>query len=174
MYSKCRILWFTGLSGSGKSTLANRLSDYLIENNYKVKILDGDQLRSKIHKDLDFSENAIIQNNKRIIELCLKNIELFDYILVSVITPFKISRELSRKILKSNYVEIFVKASLDSVIRRDTKGYYKKALEGELSDFIGISENVPYQIPDNPEISVDTDNESEEQSFSKILRYLSI
>jgi adenylyl-sulfate kinase len=169
---KSKILWFTGLSGSGKSTLVNRLYDYLIEKNYTVKILDGDQLRSKKHQDLDFSEKAIIQNNKRVIGLCLKDIEFFDYILVSVITPFRHSRELSRKLLKRYYVEIFVKASLDSVIKRDTKGYYKKALDGEISNFIGISDNVPYQIPDSPEITVDTNIESEEYSFCKILRYL--
>lgn len=167
-----KVLWFTGLSGSGKSTLADKLVSYLKNKGQKASIFDGDTIREELHKTLDFSPEGIKENNRLIVKLCKKHQAEYDYILVSVIAPFTESRKNARKILGDDYVEIYVKASLDSVIKRDVKGLYKKALVGQIDNFIGVSINVSYQEPENPDILVDTDVESEEESFEIILKQL--
>ena len=164
------ILWFTGLSGSGKSTLANELYNYIIDK--KCKIIDGDIIRSNPDHKVDFSYNGIINNHRYIREICLSEIKLNDYLLVTVIAPFKELREKTRIFFGKNYIEIFVKSSLDNVIKRDVKGLYKKALNNKLQNMIGLDPNVPYEIPTNPDIIIDTDNFMIDESFSLLINEL--
>ena len=98
---------------------------------------------------------------------------LYSYIIVSVIAPFEETRAYARKKLGNNYIEIFVSASLDKLVKRDTKGLYKKALKGKLQNLIGVDSNTPYEIPVDPNLIIDTDNESEKKSFDKILKFIS-
>jgi|TARA_Y100000294_G_scaffold158168_1_gene160269 adenylyl-sulfate kinase len=163
------VIWFTGLSGSGKSTLSKMLANFLNDRGEAVLLLDGDKIRSTMHKGLDFSSENIKINSHAIINLCKEKESLHDYIVVSVIAPFEETRKYARKILGKNYIEIFVKASLKELIRRDTKGLYKKALNGELVNLIGIDPGNPYQIPKNPDLTIDTDIQTENQSFNRIL-----
>ena len=107
-----------------------------------------------------------------IIKLCKEKIPFHDYIIVSVIAPFKETREYARKIIGDNYIEIFVKASIKNLVKRDTKGLYKKAINGELENLIGFDPNRPYQVPVNPNLIIDTDVESEDQSFNKLLNFI--
>jgi adenylylsulfate kinase len=169
MNNKTVYFWFTGLSGSGKSTLAEKVFDYFIKKNKKVKLLDGDEMRNGIHSDLDFSKEGILKNNKRVIQLCHNYNGVFDIVLVSVITPFQASRISNRKELGEQLVEIYVKTSIETVCKRDIKGLYKKALKGEINNFIGIDPSVPFEEPVNPDIIVDTEIETDIESFKKII-----
>ena len=149
------------------------LERFLTDEGKDVLLLDGDKIRSTIHNDFDFSLEKIKKNSRAIIKLCKDKISLHDYIIVSVIAPFEETREYARKILGDKYIEIFVKTSLKELVRRDTKGLYKKALYGELENLIGVDPNTPYQIPKNPDLTIDTDNENKDQSFRKILTLIS-
>ena len=124
---------------------------------------------SLCHNDFDFSPENITKNSRAIIDLCKEKTSLHDYIIVSVIAPFKETREYARKLLGDNYIEIFVKASLEELVRRDTKGLYKKALNGDLENLIGVDPDTPYQIPENSGLTIDTDQQNEVQSYKKIL-----
>lgn len=172
LLNKSRVIWFTGLSGAGKTTLAKKLFNYLSLKEKKVIILDGDTIRSETHKDLDFSPDGIKKNNELITELCIGHLREFDYVIVSVIAPFAESRKEARGVLGEAYTEVFVKASLETLIERDTKKLYKKALKGDIQNFIGIDPNVPYQIPENSDIIIETENENEEKSFENLLEKL--
>ena len=167
---KNRVLWFTGLSGSGKSTLANKLFDHLTLGGNKAVILDGDAIRSKEHNNLDFSPEGIVENNKLIIDLCIKYLQEYNFVLVSVIAPFCKVRKLARKLIGNAYTEIYVKSSLETVIKRDTKGLYSKALKNEIKNFIGIDPNVPFQEPDDSDIIINTESQNETQSFNTLLK----
>jgi len=133
-----------------------------------VLLVDGDTIRSTVHNDFDFSPESIKKNSHRIIDLCKEKIAFYDYIIVSVIAPFEETREYARRILGDNYKEIYVKASLNELVRRDTKGLYKKALIGKLKNLIGFDPKTPYETPENPNLTIDTDIETEDQSFNKI------
>ena len=133
-----KIFWFTGLSGAGKTTIAKKAKDALEQEGKKVLLIDGDEMRASYPKPLGFSREDIIQNNRFIADLCKKRSSEVDYILVSVITPFRQMRCELKEIFAEQYVEIYVKASLEEVIRRDVKGLYKKALAGQISNFIGV------------------------------------
>ena len=163
------VIWLTGLSGSGKSTIANKIYQILIQQEYKIKLIDGDEFRGK---NTDFTKSGIIINNRNIITICEESLHTNDFIIVSVIAPFKNSRNEARVRLGGKYIEVYVEASLKTVINRDTKGHYKKALGGKIDHFIGIDPMIPYEKPINPEIIINTDNESEERSIKKLLDYL--
>lgn len=166
------VLWLTGLSGSGKSTLAKGLAKLLKEKKFAVEIIDGDQFRKKVHVNLGFTPKEIKLNNKNIINYCLENFGKRNFLLVPVIAPFSSTRNLARKKLGKNYVEIFCKATLEACIKRDTKGLYKKALNGKIENFIGIHKNVPYQIPKHPDLVVNTVLLNKQQSLKKALEFL--
>jgi pyruvate kinase len=172
MTNKASIIWFTGMSGAGKSTIANKLFEYLIRNKKKVKLIDGDVLRNSIHQNLDFTPESIKKNNILTTELCLSLQNDYDYILVAVITPYRISRQRTRNRLQDRYTEIYVKTSLNELCKRDVKGLYQKALNGKISNFIGISPETPFEEPENPDIILDTTIESEDESFSKITDHI--
>lgn len=167
-----KIIWFTGLSGSGKTTLARELYAALEQARFRVKIIDGDVIRKESHQHLGFTSEDIKENNRLVSELCLKMINDFDYLLVTLISPFKESRRYARQLLKEYYVEVYVKAPLEVVIERDVKGYYQKALAGEINNFVGIDKNILYEIPENPEIEVDTTQLNPAQSIQKIIDFL--
>ncbi len=168
-----RVLWFTGLSGSGKTTIANRLVETLEEIGQKVMLIDGDKIRSTKHKNLTFTPEDIRENNNLILGQCIEKLGQYDFILVSIISPFRESRENARRSLNNHFVEIFVKTDLQECIRRDVKGLYKKALSGEIENFIGISSRTPYEEPVDSEISIDTKEENVVESVNKIMNYLS-
>ncbi|MBT6937933.1 MAG: adenylyl-sulfate kinase [Candidatus Marinimicrobia bacterium] len=156
------------MSGSGKSTLSKKLIQFLENNNKTLLYLDGDEIRSKVEYKNDFSVQSIKQNSLEIIKECNIFLDLYDYIIVSVIAPFEDTRAHARKIFGDNYIEIFVNATLKELVRRDTKGLYKNALNGVLKNLIGVDSNTPYQLPTKPDLVIDTDNENEDQSFEKI------
>lgn len=157
---KAKILWFTGLSGSGKSTIADRLAETLENMNFKVLTLDGDNIRNTLNRHLQFTPENIKENNRSIVSLCEKYWTEYDFIIVSVISPFKESREYARVTLSPSFKEIYIRADLQECIRRDVKGLYEKALKGAINNFIGISPRTPYEEPLNPDIVVDTQHES--------------
>ena len=169
---KTRVLWFTGLSGSGKTTIANSVCEKLKVKGKKVKIIDGDIIRDTLHKDLKFTPEDIKENNKLIALMCQESLGQWDYILVPIISPFRESRDLARKLLAPGFVEIYIKTDLNECIKRDTKGLYKKALAGSIDNFIGVSPQTPYEIPDNPEIVIDTGCEDVLTSVEKVLGYI--
>ncbi len=155
--SQARVLWFTGLSGSGKSTIAEGLCQRLLDRGFKVRILDGDDIRESYPKSLGFTPEDIKTNNRLIAQMCLDQTQEYDFLLVPVIAPFQESRSESKKMLGDQLSFVYVKASLDTVIERDTKGFYKKALNKEIEHFIGIDPRVPYEEPENAEIVLDTE-----------------
>lgn len=165
------VLWFTGLSGAGKTTIANRFLELMETGGKKVKVIDGDVIRSTLHRDIGFTHEDIKKNNRLIAELCQRNLSGYDYIVVSIIAPFIKSRQEAREIIGRNFVEVYVKVSLDEAIRRDAKGLYKKALRGEIDNFIGISPQVPYEPPSQPDIVLDTEKENPASCVEKLIRY---
>ncbi len=169
--SKCRIIWFTGLSGSGKSTLADGVSIYLTKQGAKIRVVDGDDVR-KCMKMQTFTKSEIIQNNEHIIQLCSGLKSEFDYLLVAVIAPFSQTRKMARDVFGGNYTEVYVRASIETLRKRDTKGLYQKALSGELSNLIGVHPGVPYEEPQSPDLIVDTNEEGVEASVGEIVGFL--
>jgi adenylyl-sulfate kinase len=163
------VIWFTGMSGSGKSTLASNLLIYFEKIGKRVKTLDGDVIRSKKER-YDFSKSNILKNNLTIIRLCADLLNDFDIILVSVIAPFESTRKKAREILGSQYFEIYVKANIDELIKRDTKGLYRKASNGEIKNLIGVAKNTPYETPRIPNIVIKTDRESVDNCVLKIIK----
>lgn len=150
------VLWFTGLSGSGKSTIADKLKKKLEVKGKKVLIIDGDMIRNTLHKHLKFTPADIRKNNRLTVKICAGQRSKYDYIIVSLISPFRESRKQARKKLSPGFLEVYIKAGLRECIRRDVKGLYRQALAGKINNFIGVSPNTPYEPPENPELAVDT------------------
>lgn len=164
--------WFTGLSGSGKSTVTDAVAQK-IKNDYpevKIEILDGDEIRENLCKDLSFSKEDRLTNIQRIAFLAGKVSKHGVLVLVPVIAPYKEARDKARA-LSENFCEVFVKASIEEVTKRDVKGLYKKAIAGEIKNFTGISD--PYEEPENPELVINTEKEELAESVEKVLNYLS-
>ena len=168
------ILWLTRMSGSGKSTLAYYIEDFCKKKKLKVCTIDGDDIRDKDVEKLGFGYKDVLKNNLRIAEFCLdlKN-KGFNIVLVPVISPYEEIRNKVRSILEPNLHLVYVKADIDSLKKRDTKGLYAAADKGEINDLIGYSEINPYDEPNNAEIVVDTSlGVSLELSKGKILNYM--
>ena len=171
MNKKTKILWFTGRSGAGKTTLVKLLKkkfDYL---NITSWIIDGDLVREKRKKKFGFSKEEIIINNLEIVDRVKKKIGKYEFILVSVISPYEDQRKINRNLLGKDYYEVFVNCSLKEAMRRDPKGLYARAIDGEIKNLIGFSESNPYENPQSPDIMVDTNNSSCEDSMNTILNY---
>lgn len=166
------VLWLTGLSGSGKSTIAEAFVCWARKKGKSSKIIDGDDIRTTSHTHLGFSEANIKENNRLITALVLSLLGKYDYLIVSVITPYSESRIFSRQKLGRHYLEVFVKASLREVQRRDVKGLYAKAFNGEIDNFIGISSETPFETPSNPDIVLDTENNSVDQCIKEVVNFL--
>ena len=164
-------LWLTGLSGSGKSTIAVELEHALIENRHQAYILDGDNIRHGLNKNLGFSPEDRTENIRRIGEVAKLFTEANIITIAAFVSPYREDRKNVRKLLgHGEFVEIYVKCSLEVCETRDTKGLYKKARAGEVKDFTGIS--APYEEPLNPELTIDSSKLSVEESTREILNYL--
>ncbi len=167
---KAVVVWFTGLSGSGKSTLALAVESKLFERGCRSYVLDGDNVRHGLNKNLGFSPTDRTENIRRIGEVANLFIQAGVMALTAFISPYRADRDAARKIAGADFVEVYVKCALDVCEARDTKGLYKKARAGEVKEFTGIS--APYEEPLEPELVVDTAVETLEESTEKVLAYL--
>ena len=165
------LLWFTGLSASGKSTLANIVEQKLYSMNYHTYLLDGDNVRHGLNKDLSFDEQSRIENIRRIGEVSKLFLDSGLIVLTAFISPFKSDRELVRDLFdKGKFLEVFIDSSLEVCEERDPKGMYAKARNGEIKQFTGISS--PYEAPENPEIHVINNDISVEDASNQIINHL--
>ncbi|UCC64050.1 MAG: adenylyl-sulfate kinase [Anaerolineae bacterium] len=169
MEQKGFTVWFTGLSGSGKTALALKLEEILRERELKVERLDGDIVRKSLTRDLGFSKEDRDMNIERITFVAKLLTRNGVAVLSSFISPYRERRAKSRAEI-GNFVEVYCKASLDALVERDVKGLYKKALAGEIQNFTGVSD--PYEEPENPEVVVETDKETIEESLARIVHRL--
>ena len=168
---KSVVIWFTGLSGSGKSTLAHSVEEILFSKGCRTYVLDGDNVRHGLTSNLGFSNEDRKENIRRIGEVTKLMMEAGLIILTAFISPFREDRIAVRNLISDgDFIEIYCKASLETCEARDLKGLYKRARLGEIKNYTGI--NSPYEIPDNPELIIDTDKEVLEESVSKIVSFL--
>ncbi len=168
---KSVVIWFTGLSGSGKSTLAHALEEKLYQKGCRTFVLDGDNVRHGLNSNLDFSEPGRTENIRRISEVSKLMLESGLIVMTAFISPFNKDRNEARKLISNDdFIEIYCKASLETCEARDVKGLYKRARAGEIKNYTGIDS--PYEVPENPELTLDTDNETLNESVSKIYNFL--
>jgi adenylyl-sulfate kinase len=164
-------LWFVGLSGSGKSTIANGLQTKLFENGFNAIVLDGDNTRLGINKDLGFSEKDRNENIRRVAEISKLFVETGHIVINAFISPFEINRTLARNIISGeDFLEIYIDSSISTCEKRDVKGLYKKARAGEINDFTGISS--PFESPKNSDIIVKTDEQTPDESIHYLFEQL--
>ena len=165
------VLWFVGLSGSGKSTLANGLQAKLFENGFNAVVLDGDNTRLGINKDLGFSEKDRIENIRRVAEISKLFVETGHIVINAFISPFNINRTLARTIISdTDFIEVYIDSSISVCEKRDIKGLYKKARQGEINDFTGVSS--PFEAPVKPDILVKTDEQTPDESIDYLFEQL--
>ena len=166
-----KVLWFTGLSGSGKSTVANALEQVLHERGMRTYILDGDNVRHGLSKDLGFTDADRIENIRRIAEVAKLMVDAGLIVLTSFISPFRSERDMARSLFEPDeFIEIYMNVSLETAEQRDPKGLYKKARRGELPHFTGIDSD--YEVPENPELILPTDDLSIDDCVKEILKCL--
>jgi adenylyl-sulfate kinase len=162
-------IWFTGLSGAGKSTITEQLVPLLQARGRKVEVLDGDVVRTNLSKGLGFSKEDRDTNIRRIGFVCNLLSRNGVIAVAAAISPYKNIRNENRALIK-DFVEVYVKVSLETCIQRDVKGLYKKALAGEIKEFTGVSD--PYEPPDDPEVICETEKETPIESAQKIVSKL--
>ena len=168
---RAKLIWFTGLSGSGKSTLAVQLEAQLYIKGYKSYLLDGDNIRTGLNKDLSFSEEGRIENIRRIGEVAKLMLDSGIVVLSAFISPFKSDREKVKEIVgKENYVEVFVNTPLEVCEQRDVKGLYRRARAGEVKNFTGIDS--PYESPENPDIAIATDQIGVDEAVALLMKLI--
>ncbi|MGI8908085.1 MAG: adenylyl-sulfate kinase [Candidatus Sumerlaeaceae bacterium] len=166
-------VWLTGLSACGKSTIAVALEQVLIQRGHLAYVLDGDNIRHGLNKNLGFSPEDRTENIRRIGEVSKLFVDAGLIVITSFISPYRADRDLARSLVKENeFVEIFVDAPVAVCAERDPKGLYKKAMAGEIKGFTGVSADAPYEAPSNPEVHLRTDTQSVEQSVETVLAYL--
>lgn len=158
LHQKAVTVWLTGLSGSGKSTLANALEQQLAAKGRHTMLLDGDNVRFGLNKDLGFSKEDRVENIRRIAEVAKLLNDAGLIVLTSFISPYRKDREAARAIIGDAFVEVYVSTPLRECERRDVKGLYQKARRGEIAEFTGISS--AYEEPEHPEITIDTSGRS--------------
>ena len=165
------LVWFTGLPSSGKSTVSREVEKQLYEMGKLVYVLDGDNIRHGLNANLGFSPEDRKENIRRISEVAKLFADAGVITLTAFISPYRADRERARKLLKDGeFIEVYVKCPVNVCVERDPKGMYKKAINGEIKEFTGIS--APYKEPENPEIVLETDKESIEESARKVIDYL--
>ncbi|RFU64575.1 adenylyl-sulfate kinase [Bacillus sp. V59.32b] len=168
---KSMIIWFTGLSGSGKSTLANELEKTLHNQGVRTYLLDGDNLRYGINKNLGFSSEDRKENIRRIAEVGKLFVDAGVVVLAAAISPFETDRKAARDLFETGeFIEVYVKCSIAECESRDPKGLYKKARAGEIKNFTGISQN--YEEPRNPEIVLDTSKQTLDETLGQLTAYV--
>lgn len=168
---KGAVIWLTGLSASGKSTVAREVELALVENKKNAYVLDGDNIRQGLNSNLGFSPEDRSENIRRIGEVAKLFCESNVIVLTAFISPYKADREMARKLVpQGQFFEIFCDASLEECEKRDPKGLYKKAREGKIPEFTGIS--APYESPDHAELILNTGKESLEESTRRVLDLL--
>ncbi len=161
------VIWLTGPSGAGKTTLAHALAKKLQSMNFNVEVLDGDGIRSKLYPDLGFSEKEREMHNRVVIEMAKLLAKNGVITIVAVIAPYRKWREHARKEI-GKFIEVYLRCPLEVRIRRDPKGLYAKALKGEIKDLTGLDGE--YEVPENPELILDTDRVSVEEEVEAVLR----
>ncbi len=166
------VFWFTGLSGSGKTTVATAVKELLEAAGRTVLILDGDDVRKRLHVHLGFSEADIKQNNRLIAGLCQEALSRYDVIMVPIISPYRVSRAEARLLLGKRFFEIFFAADLETVMQRDVKGLYKLARENRIHNLIGYSPSNIYEPPESPDLIVDSRIETIEGSTDKLYGFI--
>ncbi len=168
---RSKVVWMTGLSGSGKSTIAQQLERRLFAENYFVQVLDGDNVRMGINKNLGFSEEDRMENIRRISEVAKLYLNSGVIVICTFVSPTKDIRVLAKSIIGAeDFIEIFVNAPLEVCEQRDVKGLYEKARRGEIKDFTGIS--APFEAPENPALEVRTDELDLTHCVAKLTDFL--
>lgn len=171
MDQRAVLVWFTGLSGSGKSTLAVQLEAQLHERGFKTYLLDGDNVRAGLNKDLTFTDSGRIENIRRIGEVAKLMLDAGVVVLSAFISPFQADRDQVRDIVGGdNYIEVFVDAPIEICEQRDVKGLYKKARAGEVKNFTGIDS--PYEVPQDPDLVIETGKLSVDESIERLLSFI--
>ncbi|WP_082861348.1 adenylyl-sulfate kinase [Fictibacillus phosphorivorans] len=168
---KSFVLWFTGLSGSGKSTIASEVEKMLYKRKHSTMLLDGDNVRHGLNRDLTFSKEARTENIRRIGEVAKLFVESGSIVLVAAISPIAADRDAVRSLFtREEFVEVYIDCNLIECEKRDPKGLYRKVREGLITNFTGISD--PYEAPVSPEIIVKTDLLEVNESAEHIIQYL--
>jgi adenylylsulfate kinase len=168
---KSTVVWFTGLSGSGKSTLAHSVEEELYKLGCRTFVLDGDNVRHGLSSNLTFNDDDRKENIRRIGEAAKLIMEAGVIAVTAFISPFKKDRNLVRQLLpQGDFIEIYCNASLEVCESRDVKGLYKRARAGEIKNYTGIDS--PYEAPDSPELVIDTESVSLEESVAKVIDFL--
>ena len=167
---KPKVLWFTGISGSGKSTLANALDERLTIDGKHCYILDGDNMRSSLCSDLDFSDSSRDENIRRVAETARLMFNAGLIVIVATISPFKRHRDFARSLFPSgDFYEVYINTSFEDCAKRDPKGLYKKAKSGKVENFTGKTSS--YEIPVNPDLNIKTHSQSVKESVEEILNF---
>ena len=165
------VVWFTGLPASGKSTIAHFLEKELYDRGIRAYVLDGDNIRHGLCADLGFSREDRKENLRRIAEVCKLLVDSGTVVLAAFVSPYKEDRAYVREIIGNNsFFEVYVKCSIETCEKRDPKGHYKKAKEGEIKNFTGV--NAPYEEPENPDLILDTETEDLKTCVNKVLDML--
>jgi len=165
------VLWFTGLSGSGKSTIGHRVERMLIERGAFAYVLDGDNVRHGLNSDLGFAPEDRVENIRRIGEVARLFADAGGLVLSAFISPYREDRDRVRGLMGlGEFIEVFVDTPLEICEARDPKGLYKKARAGEISNFTGL--DAPYEVPENPEVHLETANLSVDEAAAQVIRYL--
>lgn len=165
------VIWFTGLSGSGKSTLANAVAHLLHDRAHHTYVLDGDNVRHGLNKNLGFSPEDREENIRRVGEVAKLFVDAGTIVMTAFISPYRADRDQARDLLSiDRFVEVYVDCPLDVCEERDPKGLYKKARSGEIKEFTGIS--APYEAPNNPEVVIDTSQLDILESAQEVILYL--
>ncbi|MCK7546984.1 adenylyl-sulfate kinase [Marinobacter koreensis] len=165
------LLWFTGLSGSGKSTIANALDVALHQRGYHTFLLDGDNVRHGLNRDLGFSDEDRVENIRRVGEVSKLFTDAGLIVLSAFISPFASDRRMVRNLFPAGeFVEVFMNTPIETCEHRDPKGLYRKARAGEIKDFTGI--NSPYEVPKHPEVALDTSVQSVDDCVAQLIGYL--
>ncbi len=168
---KARVIWLTGLSGSGKTTIALGLEKKLHQEGYLSKILDGDNIRNGINSNLGFSREDRMENIRRIAEISVLFLRCGIITINAFVSPREEMRELAENIIgKENFIEVFVDTPLEVCEQRDVKGLYKKAREGKIKDFTGIS--APFEVPKNADLIVKTENKSIYDTLEEVYKFI--
>ncbi|HYE67889.1 MAG TPA: adenylyl-sulfate kinase [Anaerovoracaceae bacterium] len=165
------VIWLTGLSGSGKSTLANALDGYFYKEGFHSYLLDGDNVRHGLNRDLGFDHDSRVENIRRVGEVAKLMVDAGLIVISAFISPYRAEREMVRKMFCTvEFIEVYLDASLAVCEKRDPKGLYKKARDGEISQFTGI--DAPYEPPLEPEVALNSDSQTVDDELSVLIEYL--